>query len=166
MISPFTANITKTSASSFSITVMDHSTSSKKTPTTITPTRIVVDKTFKKWLNNILDDRKSFYELTHLCHIWENAYTAFLNLDYDNCDGEIMLETYASWYKSAIRAVYFSYTIKYHKTACPPCPTCGHHVSHLCVESEFVDHGEYLADATISVQCGKCRMNQTYLKLK
>ena len=166
MMAPFTANIIKTSTSSFSITVKDLG-ETKLSRKIQAPTRIVVNKTFTSRLKKILNDRKSFYELTHLCHIWKNAYKNFSTFVYDNyCENEDVLEVYASWYRSALKAVYLSYTLKYHKTVLPPCEMCGHHVSDLCVVSEFVDQGEYLADATINIKCGKCRAKLIYLKLK
>lgn len=166
MMMPFTANIVKTSASSFSITVKDHG-ETKLSPKIQAPSRIVVNKTFKSRLNKILNDRKLVYELINLCQIWKNAYKNFSFFVYDNyCDHDDVLEVYASWYRSALKAVYLSYTLKYHKTVLPPCEMCGHHVSDLCVVSEFVDQGEYLADATISIKCGKCCTKLIYLKLK
>ena len=160
-MSPFTVNITKTSASSFSITVMDHG--NNKRPMT---TKISVDKSFQARLNKILNDRQSVYELKALCHTWEKAYNSFHSLDLDDyCDDDDVMELYAIWYNSALKAVYLSYAMKYHKTRFPPCSTCGHHVSDFRVVSEFMDDGEYLADATLRVKCTKCRAEMTYLKL-
>ena len=163
-MTPFTVNIAKTSASSFSITVMDLGKPSVMATTTTT--KIPINKTFHARLDKILKDRMMVFELTRLSSIWRDAYTEFLHLEYkDDVDDDTMLDIYGTWYTNAVEAVHLSYAIKYYKTILPPCDLCGHTVTDFRVVSEFVDQGEYLKDASISSQCRKCFVRSTFLQL-